>query len=253
VQFGIYGTPWGIPAKVIDFVLPGSVALVIWQWGRLGWQARGLILAAYGVFILGSFLPPALRSRERQKRGAQAQGSVVGVVQETNDEGDRFYHPGCASSRRTVGRWNSRPPSATASSPKSAPRCRFATSRRSPAGRRGQRRHLATARSNWLTVRAGAAGGRGRRVHAGIGVGTGLRSSPLGAAVVLQLGAGLRARRHRPDQEAARGAAPEGRAATRAGPCPRGRARGRRRHHDDPHPMVDPGLEPRSADVRSGS
>jgi hypothetical protein len=173
VQFGIYGTPWGIPAKVIDFVLPGSVALVIWQWGRLGWQARGLILAAYGVFILGSFLPPALRSRERQKRGAQAQGSVVGVVQETNDEGDRFYHPGCASSRRTVGRWNSRPPSATASSPKSAPRCRFATSRRSPAGRRGQRRHLATARSTWLIVRAGAAGGRGRRVLAGIGGGNG--------------------------------------------------------------------------------
>jgi len=93
VQVRVYGTPWGIPAKVVDFVLPGSVALVFWQWGRLGWQARGLILAAYGVFILGSFLPPALRSRERQKRGAQAQGSVVGVVQETNDKGDSFYHP----------------------------------------------------------------------------------------------------------------------------------------------------------------
>jgi Protein of unknown function (DUF3592) len=94
VQVKFFETPpWGIPGKVIvNFVLPGSALLVFWQWDRLSWQARGLLLAAYGVFCLVFLVPPALRSRERHKSGAQAQGSVVGAVQETDDEGDRVYH-----------------------------------------------------------------------------------------------------------------------------------------------------------------
>jgi hypothetical protein len=70
-----------------------GAGLVIWQWDRLGWHARGLILAVYGVFALLFYVPPALRTRERQKSGAQAQGSVVGAEQQTDDDGDIYHHP----------------------------------------------------------------------------------------------------------------------------------------------------------------
>ena len=142
-----YGIPWDTTrGKVINFVLIGSVILVYWQWDRLSWQARGLILAAYGVFILVFFLPPAFRIRERRTSGAQAQGSVVGAVQETNDEGDSFYHAQvrffmpdgrAVEFTSTVG-YGREPDVGT---PGAGP----LPSRRSPAGRRGQRRHLATA------------------------------------------------------------------------------------------------------------
>jgi hypothetical protein len=78
---------------VIGFLVAGSVALVAWQWDRLGVQARALILAAYGVLVLVFLLPRAVRGGKRLRRGAQAQGTVVGVKQTTGAEGEVFYHP----------------------------------------------------------------------------------------------------------------------------------------------------------------
>ena len=46
-------------------------------WDSLSALTRGLILAAYGVTVLGVGLLPELRIRELLKHGAQAQGTVV--------------------------------------------------------------------------------------------------------------------------------------------------------------------------------
>jgi hypothetical protein len=67
------------------------------KWDSLSWQARGMILAAYGVTVLGFGLIPALRTRGLLKSGVRAQGTVVGAEQDTSQGHDHttftYYHP----------------------------------------------------------------------------------------------------------------------------------------------------------------
>jgi hypothetical protein len=74
---------------VIGFLVVGSALLVYWLWDRLDWHARGLILAAYGVFCLLYLLPQAVRGGKRLKSGARAQGTVVSA----GTGGGKFHHP----------------------------------------------------------------------------------------------------------------------------------------------------------------
>jgi hypothetical protein len=59
----------------------GSLVVTAWAWGRLGWPARGMLLAAYGVAVALVLLPPALRTRARLQALVSAQGTVVGIEQ----------------------------------------------------------------------------------------------------------------------------------------------------------------------------
>jgi hypothetical protein len=82
VQFGGPRTSW------LGFLVVGSAIVVIWKWGSLSWHARGAILAAYGVTLLGAVLIPALRTRGLLKSGVQAQGTVVGAERDTSHRHD---------------------------------------------------------------------------------------------------------------------------------------------------------------------
>jgi hypothetical protein len=86
----------GPRAVAAGFLLVGSVFLVAQVWDSLSWHARGMILAAYGVTALAVGLIPALRTRALLKRGARAQGVVVGAKQVTRQRDDGtiyYYHP----------------------------------------------------------------------------------------------------------------------------------------------------------------
>jgi Protein of unknown function (DUF3592) len=87
VRFGrsprvrLLGTPLVIGAILLSLV-----------WGRLGIHTRGMILAAYGVIILGFGLIPELRYRAQLKRGPQTQGTVVDA-EEVSGRRTITFHP----------------------------------------------------------------------------------------------------------------------------------------------------------------
>jgi hypothetical protein len=85
VRFG------GRRTNAIVILAIGSAFFVPLIWDRLGWHARGMILAAYGVTALAVILIPALRTRGLLKSGAQAQGSVVGTEEDHTSRGTRYY------------------------------------------------------------------------------------------------------------------------------------------------------------------
>jgi hypothetical protein len=64
-----------------------SLIVTVWAWGGLGWHARGMLLAGYGVAVALVLLLPALRTRARLKTGVSAQGTVVGVEQRRDSPG----------------------------------------------------------------------------------------------------------------------------------------------------------------------
>lgn len=77
-------------ATVVRIVLVVGVFLAFWRWSSLGWHARGLILAAYGVVLLLVVLLSVLRLR------ARARGTVVGVERRGGRANDRpvtYFHP----------------------------------------------------------------------------------------------------------------------------------------------------------------
>ena len=82
VRFGGPRTSW------LGFPVVGSAIVVIWKWDSLSWHARGTILAAYGVTLLGAVLIPALRTRGLLKSGARAQGTVVSAERDTSHRHD---------------------------------------------------------------------------------------------------------------------------------------------------------------------
>jgi hypothetical protein len=61
-----------------------------WAWGALGWHARGVLLAVYGVAVALVLLLPALRARARLKAGVSAQGTVVGAEKKMSSTGIWF-------------------------------------------------------------------------------------------------------------------------------------------------------------------
>jgi hypothetical protein len=75
---------------LLSALLTASAVLLSLKWDSLSVPARGMILAAYGVTVLGFGLVPELRTtRELLKSGARTQGTVVGAEEE-RDGGD---HP----------------------------------------------------------------------------------------------------------------------------------------------------------------
>jgi hypothetical protein len=62
-------------------------------WGSLGWHARGMLLAAYGVVVALVLLLPALRTRARLKAGVTAQGTVVGAEKRISSTGIGTWAP----------------------------------------------------------------------------------------------------------------------------------------------------------------
>jgi hypothetical protein len=84
-------------------LLPAGLIVTAWAWQALGWRARGMLLAAWGVAVALVLLLPALRSRARLKAGVSAQGSVVGVEKRIGSAGigtwaptfipNTLYHP----------------------------------------------------------------------------------------------------------------------------------------------------------------
>jgi hypothetical protein len=75
-------------ARALAFLVLGSAFVVWWKWDSLDSQARGLILAAYGVTLLGFLLIPALRTRRLLKSGAMTRGTVVGAEEDTSRDHD---------------------------------------------------------------------------------------------------------------------------------------------------------------------
>jgi Protein of unknown function (DUF3592) len=71
----------------------GSVVVTAWAWGGLGWHARGMLLAAYGVAVALVLLLPALRTRRRLKAGVSAQGTVVGAEKRISSTGIGTWAP----------------------------------------------------------------------------------------------------------------------------------------------------------------
>jgi Protein of unknown function (DUF3592) len=84
-------------------LVPGILIVTVWAWQVLGWHARGMLLAAYGVAVALVLLPPALRTRARLKAGVSAQGTVVGAEKRISSTGigtwaptfvpNTLYHP----------------------------------------------------------------------------------------------------------------------------------------------------------------
>jgi Protein of unknown function (DUF3592) len=75
-------------ARAFGFLVIGSLFVVFWKWDSLSSDARGLILAAYGVTLAGFLLIPALRTRRLLKTGAIAQGTVVDAEEDTSQDHD---------------------------------------------------------------------------------------------------------------------------------------------------------------------
>ena len=74
-------------------LLPASLFVTAWAWGGLGWHARGMLLAAYGVAVALILLRPALRTRARLKAGVSAQGTVVGAERRISSTGIGTWAP----------------------------------------------------------------------------------------------------------------------------------------------------------------
>jgi Protein of unknown function (DUF3592) len=74
-------------------LLPGSIVVTAWAWGGLGWHARGMLLAAWGVAVALVLLLPALRTRARLKAGVSAQGTVVGAEKRISSTGIGTWAP----------------------------------------------------------------------------------------------------------------------------------------------------------------
>ena len=74
-------------------LLPASLMVTAWAWGGLGWHARGMLLAAYGVAVALVLLRPALRTRARLKAGVSAQGTVVGAEKRISSTGIGTWAP----------------------------------------------------------------------------------------------------------------------------------------------------------------
>lgn len=64
--------------------------VVFWKWDSLSWHARGMILAAYGVTVLGFGLIGVLRSRGLLKSGVQTLGEVVGAERDDDDNATTY-------------------------------------------------------------------------------------------------------------------------------------------------------------------
>jgi hypothetical protein len=74
-------------------LLPGILIVTVWAWGGLGWHARGMLFAAYGVAVALVLLLPALRTRARLKAGVSAQGTVVGAEKRISSTGIGTWAP----------------------------------------------------------------------------------------------------------------------------------------------------------------
>ena len=73
-----------------------GILLLPMLWDSLSALTRGLILAAYGVTVLGVGLLPELRIRALLKHGVKVQGTVVDTEDDTtpvNNLPSRTYHP----------------------------------------------------------------------------------------------------------------------------------------------------------------
>ena len=76
----------GRRAGLVTILLLASGFLVSRKWDSLSPRGRGMILAAYGVAILGFMLIPALRTRGLLKSGVQARGTVVGAERDISHD-----------------------------------------------------------------------------------------------------------------------------------------------------------------------
>jgi hypothetical protein len=74
-------------------LLPASLIVTAWAWQGLGWHARGMLLAAYGVAVALVLLLPALGTRARLKAGVSAQGTVVGAEKRISSTGIGTWAP----------------------------------------------------------------------------------------------------------------------------------------------------------------
>jgi hypothetical protein len=74
-------------------LLPASLMVTAWAWQGLGWHARGMLLAAYGVAVALVLVRPALRARARLKAGVSAQGTVVGAEKRISSTGIGTWAP----------------------------------------------------------------------------------------------------------------------------------------------------------------
>jgi len=74
-------------------LLPASLIVTAWAWQGLGWHARGMLLAAYGVAVALVLVRPALRTRARLKAGVSAQGTVVGAEKRISSTGIGTWAP----------------------------------------------------------------------------------------------------------------------------------------------------------------
>jgi hypothetical protein len=82
--------PRGPRGRLLSALLIASAVLLSLIWDSLSVPARGMILAAYGVTVLGFGLVPELRTtRELLKSGARTQGTVVGAEEERGEVNDR--------------------------------------------------------------------------------------------------------------------------------------------------------------------
>jgi hypothetical protein len=75
---------------LLSALLIANAVLLSLIWDSLSVPARGMILTAYGVTVLGFGLVPELRTtRELLKSGARTQGTVVGAEEERGEVNDR--------------------------------------------------------------------------------------------------------------------------------------------------------------------
>lgn len=87
--------PRGPRARLLSALLIASAVLLSLFWDSLSVPTRGMILAAYGVTVLGFGLVPELRTtRELLKIGARTQGTVVDAEEQTGggDHPSTTYH-----------------------------------------------------------------------------------------------------------------------------------------------------------------
>jgi hypothetical protein len=74
-------------------LLPATLVVTAAAWQVLGWHARGMLLAVYGVAVALVLLRPALRTRARLKAGVSAQGTVVGAEKRISSTGIGTWAP----------------------------------------------------------------------------------------------------------------------------------------------------------------
>jgi hypothetical protein len=78
-------------ARALAFLVLGSAFVVYWTWDSLSAHARGVILATYGVTLVGFLLVDAFRTRRLLQIGAMARGTVVGADEDTDEDGTTYY------------------------------------------------------------------------------------------------------------------------------------------------------------------